>query len=149
MRRILFEKKPLDFNITGVIDIVFLLIIFFMVVCRFIPNNNFDVAVPDDVSSANRFDRTQQQNPTVTVMNSDDGTAFAVDAEIISVDTENLADAIAGAVNRRFGNNQNRRIVSLRIDKDVSYKDCQYALAGISRSKASGMELAVVKDNRF
>ncbi len=35
------------FNMTPIIDIVFLLIIFFLVVCQFIEAENFPVAVPD------------------------------------------------------------------------------------------------------
>ena len=36
-----------SFNMTPIIDIVFLLIIFFLVVCQFIEAENFPVAVPD------------------------------------------------------------------------------------------------------
>lgn len=147
MRRELFEKKPINFNITGVIDIVFLLIIFFMVVCQFITNQNFEVAVPDDVSSADKFDSGEKQNPTVTVMPTETGIAYAVDAELLDAPVADLADSIAAALNARFDNDSESRIVSLRIDKNISYKDCQYALAGVSKSNATGMELAVLRDS--
>ena len=148
MKRFRFEQKELSFNITAVIDIVFLLIIFFMVVCQFINTDNFDVAVPDEVTSANESGKDQQHNPTVTVMQTEDGIAYAVDAEIIQADNDAIADAIANAIDKRL-TQSTERIVSLRIDKEICYSQCQYALAGVSKSNATGMELAVAKDHRF
>lgn len=149
MKRNLFEQRELNFNITAVIDIVFLLIIFFMVVCQFITSDNFEVAVPDEVTSANEPVQGKQHNPTVTVMLDDGKIAYAVDAEIIHADGSELSDAIAFAIDQKFYQANDERIVSLRIDKDICYSRCQHALAGVSKSIATGMELAVAKRDRF
>lgn len=147
MKRRLFEQAPISFNMTGVIDIVFLLIIFFMIVCQFITDQNYEVSVPDEVTTAELFKQSDENITTVTVMQKNGKAQYAVDAELIDSD-DSIADMIAMKIDKRFVGSDQAKIVSLRIDKDVCYKDCQYALAGISQSKASDMKLAVVKSLR-
>jgi len=55
------------FNMTPIIDIVFLLIIFFLVVCQFIEAENFPVVVPDNCDNAVPAGPTRPQMTTVTV----------------------------------------------------------------------------------
>ena len=148
MKRRLFDQAPISFNMTGVIDIVFLLIIFFMIVCQFITDQNFEVAVPDDVTTAELFKQTDDNMTTVTVMSKDGQVQYAVDAELLNTYPGGIADLIANAIDKRLAGNDQRKTVSLRIDKDVCYKDCQFALAGISQSKASDMKFAVIKTTR-
>lgn len=143
---------PIGFNMTGIIDVVFLLIIFFMIVCQFITVQNFEVTVPDDISSAEQFTQTEESadQATVTVMLDDDGQVrYAVGAKLIESDRGDVADLIAAAIDRIFEGDDVRRTVSLRIERDVCFKDTQYALAGIGQSIASNMKLAVVKDKRY
>ena len=61
------NKSP-SFNMTPIIDIVFLLIIFFLVVCQFIEAENFPVTVPDDCEFAQSDSEPGGQVTTVTVM---------------------------------------------------------------------------------
>ena len=134
---------------TPVIDVVFLLIIFFMLVCQFIVAENFEVAVPDDIESASAFDDSSKRITTVTVMLDETGSAsYAVGAE--NIDSEKTPD-ISGAIAEKIDTQlqlipSQPKIVCLRIDRDIPYRDSQYALAGISRSTATEIKLAVVKE---
>ena len=148
--RFVKNYSPIGLNMTPIIDIVFLLIIFFMIVCQFITEQNFEVSVPDDVTSAEEFAQQDDSGvTTVTVMLDEQGAvSYAVDADIISVEDGDISELIASAIDTRLKTSDEQRTVSLRIDKDIEFKDSQYALAGISNSNASGMKLAAYKDKR-
>jgi biopolymer transport protein ExbD len=136
------------FDMTPIIDIVFLLIIFFLLVCQFIVAENFEVTVPDDISSAQPAPAADQQITTVTVMPADTGRpVYAVGSEIIATGSaEDISYAIAGEIDTQLQHlPYERRVVCLRIDKDICFGDSQYALAGISQSSATDMKLAVTK----
>ena len=47
-----FKSKMASFNMTPMIDVVFLLIVFFMLICQFISQDNERLAVPDNCSTA-------------------------------------------------------------------------------------------------
>lgn len=146
------EKKTSDgqFNMTPIIDIVFLLIIFFMIVCTFIVAENFEVTVPDDIDSARPAD-TAAKGTTVTVMFDEAGqVAFAIGAELIDTSSRNqIAGDIAAAIDRQMQTlSADQRTVTLRIDKDILFENTQYALAGISQSTATDIKLAVIGQKR-
>lgn len=139
------------FNMTPIIDIVFLLIIFFLLVCQFIVAENFEVTVPNDISSAQSAASADEQITTVTVMfTEDDAVAYAVGSEIIAADSgEDISYAIADEIDRQLQHlSHERRVVCLRIDKDIHFQLSQYALAGISQSTATDMKLAVTKQKQ-
>ncbi|MHC4394095.1 MAG: ExbD/TolR family protein [Planctomycetota bacterium] len=140
--------KSTSFNITPIIDIVFLLIIFFLVVCQFIEAENFPVNVPDDCEFAASVPEPGTGLTTVTVMKTaDGGSDFAVGSEkIITTDYTDMVEDIARLINIRLKDlPSNRRVVTLRIDKDTCFADAQYALAGIAESSATDIQLAVLK----
>ncbi len=138
------------FNMTPIIDIVFLLMVFFMLVCQFIVAENFDVSVPDDIASAQQDQDSDMPNTTVTVMFDGSGdVVYAVGPErIVSAENsmEDISVSIAEKIDRRMQNlPSGHRTVNLRIDKDIPYRQSQYALVGISRSAATDIKLAVRK----
>ena len=136
---------------TPLIDIVFLLIIFFMVLCQFIVSENFPVDVPDKCSFADFVSEPGSAVTTITIMKQAEGEiVYAVGSEIFS-DSEaiGIVEKIAMAIDRRLeGLAEKNRIVCLRADKDVPYSRVQYALAAISQSCAADIELAVIKGER-
>ncbi len=136
------------FDMTPIIDIVFLLIIFFLLVCQFIVAENFDVTVPDDISSAQPAPAADQQMTTVTVISIDtDQPVYAVGSEIIAAGaSRDISYAIAAEIDTQLQHlPREQRVVCLRIDKDICFGDSQYALAGISQSSATDMKFAVIK----
>jgi biopolymer transport protein ExbD len=144
------ETGSQSFNMTPIIDMVFLLIIFFSLVSRFIEAENFDVSIPDRCSFAENKQDNQAQLTTVTVIKNHSGVEFAVGSEKISTPNRDLAaEKIAQLLDGQLKNlSPADRVVVLRIDKDVPYADAQYALAGIAKSAASDIQLAVLKEKK-
>ena len=147
-----FNFKPREsadsFNMTPIIDIVFLLIIFFVVVCQFIEAENFPVSVPDKCNFAEQDSQLPHQITTLTVMKTDDEkTAFAVGSDtIMATDRSEIVEQIAHLINARMESlAPESRIVNLRIDKDIKFAQAQYALAGIAQSIAKDIKIATLK----
>ena len=140
------------FDMTPIIDIVFLLIIFFMIVCKFIVAENFEVEVPDEISSAVKAETGKQKTTTVTVMFSEDGIVdYAVGLELIPRNKNlDISKRIAEMIDRQLKKSKDgegSEVVSLRIDKEVPFKYSKHALEGVSRSNAADMKLLVIKQN--
>jgi len=144
------ENAPGRFNMTPIIDVVFLLIIFFMLVCQFIVAENFPVAVPDECQFAQDKTDKSARLTTVTVMkNTADGTvSFAVGSQkIIAQDGSGIVDGLTKAIESQLTNVPTlQKTVDLRIDKDISFAYSQYALAAIARSSAANIRLAALKN---
>jgi len=145
-----FHETVRSFNMTPVIDIVFLLIIFFLVVCQFIEAENLPVAVPDGCQFAQSDSERRAGATTVTVMSTNNESDFAVGSEkITSSSYSDIVEAIAKLIDVHLRNlPPDRRVVTLRIDKDVCFSEAQYALAGIAASSATNVQLAALKNKR-
>jgi biopolymer transport protein ExbD len=144
-----FQSGMRSFNITPIIDIVFLLIIFFLVVCQFIEAGNFPVAVPDECRFAESDLERKSRVTTVTaIKTAEERTDFAVGAEkIAGVNYADIVEKLAELIDVRLKDlPTDDRIVILRIDKDVPFAQAQYALAGVAASSATDIQLAVLKD---
>jgi len=136
---------------TPIIDIVFLLIIFFLVVCQFIEAENFPVTVPDDCQFARSDPEPGAQVTTVTVMKTtEDEVGFAVGSEKISAsDYVDIVEKLVQLIDISLSDlPPERRLVTLRIDKDICFSDAQYALAAVAASSATDIQLAALKNKR-
>lgn len=146
------EDKSASFNMTPIIDIVFLLIIFFLVVCQFIEAENFPVDVPDKCEFAQNDNEPGAQLTTVTVMKtSDDNVAFAVGSEQVGLSNDyEIAEQLARLIDIQLNNlPPHRRIVTLRIDRDIPFAQAQYALAAVAQSSATNIQLAALTNERL
>ncbi len=146
-----FRSGIRPFNMTPVIDIVFLLIIFFLVVSQFIEAENFPVTVPDDCEFAQSDADSRRQVTTVTVMKTtSERSDFAVGSEKIAVSNyADIAEKLARLIDARLKDlPADHRVVTLRIDRDVRFAEYQYALAGVAASSATDIKLAALKDKR-
>lgn len=141
----------MSFNMTPIIDIVFLLIIFFLVVCQFIEAENFPVTVPAGCEFAKSDSEPGAQVTTVTVMRtSAERIAFAVGSEKITASSyADIVEGLARLIDIRLRNlPPERRVVTLRVDKDICFGEAQYALAAVAQSSATDIQLATLKDKR-
>ena len=140
-----------SFNMTPIIDIVFLLIIFFLVVCKFIEAENFPVNVPDNCNYAQSATESQSGLTTVTVMKTgDEEVGFAVGSQRVTASSRlALVEELADLIDVRLKDSPaGRKIVTLRIDKDIYFSQAQYALAAIAASSATDVQLATMKQKR-
>ena len=141
----------MSFNMTPIIDIVFLLIIFFLVVCQFIEAENFPVTVPDGCEFAQSDSEPGGQVTTVTVMRTNtERVTFAVGSEKITASSyADIVEGLARLIDIRLRNlPPERRVVTLRVDKDICFAEAQYALAAVAQSSATDIQLATLKDKR-
>jgi len=146
-----YDKSGTSVNMTAIIDIVFLLIIFFLVVCQFIEAENFDVDVPDDCEFAQNQHPDQQPFTTVSVIRNAGGPAiFAVGSEKITAsDYNGVVEKLAGMINTRLAFLPvEQKVVTLRIDRDTPFAKAQYALAAVALSNATEVQFATLKDKR-
>jgi biopolymer transport protein ExbD len=146
-----FRSGVQSFNMTPIIDVVFLLIIFFLIVCQFIEAENFPIAVPDGCEFAQNEPEARAQQITVTVMKTAKGrSCFAVGSEEIAASSyAGVVEAVAGSIDVRLKElPPEGRVVTLRIDKDVCFSEAQYALAGVAASNATDIQLAALKNKR-
>lgn len=139
----------MKFNMTPVIDIVFLLIIFLVVVCRQIDAENFDVTVPDKCSFAQPVADNQTGITTITVAkDAENGQLiFALGAErTTALLTTDITAWLIQKINQQLKNSPAAtKTICLRIDKDISYFHAQKALAAIAQSNAAKIQLATLK----
>jgi biopolymer transport protein ExbD len=146
-----FERESaVSFNLTPVIDIVFLLIIFFALVFKFIEAENFPVTVPENCRYAQSEIDSQAALATITIMKNEDGKSdFAVGAEIVTgANYGEIVNKLAILIDSRLkGLPADKRIVTLRIDKNIPYAEAQYALAAVAKSTATDIRLAAIKDS--
>ena len=125
--------------------------IFFLVVCQFIEAEKFPVAVPAGCEFADSDVRPGAGLTTLTVIKTDNERSdFAVGSEKITASNyANIADKLTQLLNIRLKDSAgDRRVVTLRIDKDVSCKQFQHALAAVAASSATDIRLATLKDSR-
>ena len=146
----MFGDIDWSFNMTPLIDIVFLLIIFFVVVSTFIEAENFAVMVPDDCDEAIQVVNDSGAFVTVTVMADSNGGLFAVGGERIeSSDGAQLSETLLRMIDEQLGGlASDERVVALRIDGEVPFSLAQYALIATSRSIATDIQLAVLQYRR-
>lgn len=146
-----FDGGVRSFNMTPIIDIVFLLIIFFLVVCQFIEAENFPVTVPDGCEFAQSDPEPGAQVTTVTVMKTtEEKIVFAVGSEKISASgNADIVEKLVQLIDISLSDlPPERRLVTLRIDKDICFSDAQYALAAVAASSATDIQLAALKNKR-
>jgi len=143
------RAKAGSINMTPVIDIVFQLIIFFVLACRFIEAENFPVTVPDGCKFARDETTPGEQVTTLTVMNRPQSVTFAVGPEEITPQNDAaipaLVERLAELIDARLGDlPPANRVVTLRIDKDIPFAKAQYALAAVAQSTATNVRVAVL-----
>jgi biopolymer transport protein ExbD len=144
-----FRTEGLSFNMTPVIDVVFLLIVFFVVVFQFIGAEDTKVQLPADCSFAESIDENRPLPATITASITDrGGITFSVGLEKIQVtDKSRLIQFMQKSLDKRLRNlPESQRVVVLRIDKNISFADAQYALAAAAESSANRLRLATMAD---
>ncbi|MHC5083489.1 MAG: ExbD/TolR family protein [Planctomycetota bacterium] len=134
---------------TPIIDVVFLLIIFFMLVCQFIAAEQFKVAVPDEIASAEKQEAQEVKPLTITVMESEAGpvTCAIGSEELADVAGKDLALLITSAVDDYLVKaNPDDKTIRLRCDKSIPFGQVKHILAGISKSGAENLDWAVLAE---
>jgi biopolymer transport protein ExbD len=134
---------------TPLIDIVFLLIVFFVVVFQFIGTDDTKVQLPAECNFAEGIDENRPLPATVTASITDVGwVTFSVGPEKIqAADKHKLMQMIQKSLDEYLWKlPESQRVVILRIDKNINFADAQYALAAAAESSANKLRLATLAD---
>ncbi|MBN1764210.1 MAG: biopolymer transporter ExbD [Sedimentisphaerales bacterium] len=160
---ILRDSQPPQFNMTPMIDVVFLLIIFFMLICQFIVQENYKLEIPDDCAHAIVPDHPDEGAITVSVYPKpvqDDETAqnevlFAVRSyrfDPADPRYRHDGDLLIADMSRQITEQAQRKsdpLINLRADKDMTYGNVQKALLALARSKITRVQLAAYRSEQM
>lgn len=152
-----------QFNMTAMIDVVFLLIIFFMLICQFIVQENYRLTIPDDCSNAVKPKQSEQGIITLSVFPKSKKTAgtehsqaettsvpaiYAVRAmqfdpqnEMYRQNTAKLVNDIAEQLKKELVR-KNQSVVYLRVDKELEYLQVQKALMALAMAQVKNVRFA-------
>ena len=135
-------------NVIPFVDILFLLIVFFSLMGQLLETEAPAVSLPDGCDFAVAEDQMGAQVATVTLIRNEQGRSdFAVGAEkVTGADYEEITGRLAGLIDSCLKDlPADKRIVTLRIDKDIPYAEAQYALAAVAKSTATDIRLAAFR----
>lgn len=136
-------------NLTPIVDVVFLLIIFLIIVYQRIDAENFAVNLPESITNAAENEQKISQ-PTVSVFSqSPDGKLiYAVGAEKCPFTSpRDITNWLVSAIDKE-ASGKNSKTLKLRIAKATKYGDAQLVLAAAAKSSIENLEIAAVKDNQ-
>ncbi|MBN2377725.1 MAG: biopolymer transporter ExbD [Sedimentisphaerales bacterium] len=167
------KKSPrsIQFNLTAMIDVVFILITFFMLICRSIGQENYKLSVPDECSTAQVVDQSEQGGLTVSVFPRVPKVPVpATAAQGLGHGQAGIAQAVYAVRSRTFdpqsvdyiGNRQlllaemtseikqavqqkGESVVHLRVDKNLSYAEVQPILQALALAKVKTVHLAAYR----
>ena len=156
MKKVFFAGKlkcDPQFNMTSMIDVVFLLIIFFMLVCQFIVQENYDLDIPDNVPGAVVPDQPDKNAITVSVFHGSSATDVKYAVRSRQFDPAvppyknnphqlitDMAEEIKVEAKKKIGD-----LVYLRADKSLTYGQVHKALLALSQAGASRIQLAAYR----
>jgi biopolymer transport protein ExbD len=151
LKKLISFKGYLTFNITPVIDIVFLLIIFFIFAFRYITAENFAIIVPDEASNAIIDVQQRASFITLSVWYDDDNEQFfcAVGSDVVDVTDKFDTTAIVALINQYCEKlNTKKAVVNLRINRDMVFKNYSDVLNAVSLSNVTELSIAALEDQQ-
>ncbi len=149
LTRVREHKSYLVFNMMPIIDIVLLLIIFFMFVCRYIAAENFAVRVPDEATNAlNETESSDFVTVSVWFDDFEDRLYCAIGAE--SVDITEGADVmdLASKINTRAADVGEDAVVNLRMNEELVFQQYEDVIKAISISNAKDLSIAAFEKKK-
>ena len=128
------EDEP-DINLTPLIDVVFLLLIFFMVSTTFEHQSRIQIELPEATADA-----TEQEEDTLEILIDAQGRFFIGDQQVINSELKTLKSAISKAVG-----NRGTLPVTIRADANTPHQAVIRALDATSQLGLTHISLATSK----
>ena len=125
------NRVSAEFSMASMTDIIFLLLIFFMITSSAISQSAIDVKLPESATS-----NQNNQDPTAVTISAD-GKYFVGDKEI---EKENLENYLVNLLK-----NQKNPTFTIRADENTRHKDVVYAMEIAEKHKFS---LAIATTNK-
>jgi biopolymer transport protein ExbD len=128
------EDEP-DINLTPLIDVVFLLLIFFMVSTTFEHQSRIQIDLPEATADA-----TEQEDDTLEILVDVQGRYFIGDQQVINSELKTLKTAISKAVG-----NRGELPVTIRADANTPHQAVIRVLDAASQLGLTHISLATSK----
>ena len=135
-------------NLTPIIDVVFQLIIFLIIVYQRIDAENFRLDVPQQCTYAINNSKNEKPPPTISVFGnpSDGKIIFAVGAEKCPFQQPSeIVNWLVLYINKETAE-KNLTTLQLRIDKTIKFRNAQLVLAAAAKSNATTLEISTIKE---
>ena len=144
----LFRRESEDcINMTPMIDVVFLLITFFILVGTYTSKDTLDVLLPDKIVSGEKFNPQPGVLVTITVTQKDGKPCYSADSDMLpGQDARLLEKMIISAIDGQQLKPGQELTVCLRCDKQITFKDVRPVLQGIAKSSAEKIQWAILQD---
>ncbi len=144
LKRIREHKSYFTLNMMPIIDIVMLLIIFFVFVCRYIAAENFAIRVPDEATNALAETDETAKFITVSVWFDEFDIRYfcAVGAEVFDITGGVDITEITAAINASAVRAGDEAVVNIRMDKDMVFRQYSDIITAISNSTAEDLHIA-------
>jgi len=158
-------RRGIQFNLTPMIDVVFILITFFMLICRTIGQENYKMTIPDQCAQAELPEQIEEQVFTVSVFFPSAASQttgaeapweqaaplYAVRAEVFDPQSaayqENPDLLIAEMAKQisRAAKKKEAEMVHLRADKNLTYAQVQPVLQAMAQAQIRTVRLAAFR----
>lgn len=133
------KEETVEVNLTPLIDVVFLLLIFFMVTTTFDRHAKLKVSLPESTTKA-----TQQQSESLILSIDAKGNYFINDRQIINQQLDTLKSAILKTIGEDMNNIQDVALV-LRADANTPHQAVVRAMDAASQLGLTKLSIATVE----
>lgn len=135
------KEETVEVNLTALIDVVFLLLIFFMVTTTFDKHARLKVSLPESTAKA-----TQKQDEPLVLSIDAKGNYFLNDRQIVNQQLETLKQAIQKIIAQK---NQDYKDVALvlRADAKTPHQSVVRAMDAASQLGMTKLSIATVEGN--
>ena len=126
------QRDTLDINLTPLIDVVFLLLIFFMVTTTFERHSRLQIDLPEATDDA----VTRPEEP-LEIAISEDGRIYVNNAEVVAGDVEALKTAIVNAAG-----SDREQAITIRADARTAHQHVVTAMDAVAALGFSNLTIA-------
>ena len=127
------QSRPMQLNMTSMIDIVFLLIIFFMIVSQISETNKEQIELP-------QLSAELEQQPAKMTVNINTDSDLVVSGELIGI---NQLQALISQELAAVDGNTNRLFVTLRVDRNAMSDRANEVMRILNGAGIPGVRVAV------
>jgi len=158
-------RRGIQFNLTPMIDVVFILITFFMLICRTIGQENYKMTIPDECAEAVLPEQSDEQAFTVSVFFPSSSLesvgaeapfdksapVYAVRAEVFdpqSAAYQENPDLLIAEMAKQISQAAKKKeadMVHLRADKNLTYAQVQPVLQALAQAQIRTVRLAAYR----
>ncbi len=141
------EENSFNLNLTPVIDIVFLLIIFFLFVCNFIHTEDLSLNVPESCKSSENLKHDETSYVTLSLTKQENSVKYFVQSVPVKYEPgEILVKELVFNLDEELNTlSDTEKIVNLRIDRNIAFEKAKYALMAVAGSSATDIRISTLK----